>query len=331
MRPANLGRGAGLGLSVALMLAGCNGAIDGLGASPGTTRSVLAADRTHHGGSWMAEGITSQDLLYVSNEDGVVNVYRYWQHTLTGVLTDFTQPMGECVDAAGDVFVTDYYAKTLVEYAHGGKKPIKTIDDSPNRPMGCAVDRLSGNLAVANFNQGYGEGNLSVYLHGKGKPTVYAGDFTACVYDDRGDLFATAEYGYYDYYTEFFYLPKRSTKLLSIDLPGSSSSGWEYVQSLGWDGKYWVVVSYNRLFRYLIDIKAQHVDTIELTGGYGSVDQIWFYRKTAKAQATQVVGAAPFGAKNDVGYWKYPAGGDPYYEITKDLDEPFGVAISLGT
>lgn len=31
--------------------------------------------------SWMGKGLEHQDLLYVSNQDGVVNVYRYWQHT----------------------------------------------------------------------------------------------------------------------------------------------------------------------------------------------------------------------------------------------------------
>ncbi len=76
----------------------------------------------------MVKGLKQRDLLYVSNADGTVSVYRYWQRTLVGVLTNFTQPMGECADAAGDVYITDYAASTISEYAHGGTKPIRVLE-----------------------------------------------------------------------------------------------------------------------------------------------------------------------------------------------------------
>jgi uncharacterized repeat protein (TIGR03803 family) len=52
----------------------------------------------------MDKGLKQRDLLYVSNANETVNVYRYWQRTLAGVLTDFKQPMGACADSAGDVY-----------------------------------------------------------------------------------------------------------------------------------------------------------------------------------------------------------------------------------
>jgi hypothetical protein len=55
----------------------------------------------------MGKGVKQQDLLYVSNGDGLVNVYRYWQHTLVGVLTAFKNPLGECTDAIGHVYIAD--------------------------------------------------------------------------------------------------------------------------------------------------------------------------------------------------------------------------------
>jgi hypothetical protein len=240
-------------------------------------------------------------------------------------LTNFTSPYGACVGKAGVVYIVDYNAKKISEYAHGGTKPLHVIDDSPNEPIGCAVDRATGNLAVANYDEGY-YGNLAIYPHGRGKPATYPGAFTSCAYDDRGDLLATAQYGYYDYYTEFNYLPRHSTQLLSIDLPGSDTSGWPYVQSIEFDGKYWVVDSNNQLFRYLINIRAQHIDTLKLSGS-SVVGDLAIYRKSYKVVGTQAVG--PTGNPQAVNYWKYPAGGSPYSQITGHLDNPAGIAISL--
>lgn len=307
-------------LALTALLGGCVGSPGGT-MPPGTPVAAL------HQHVWMDGDLKGQDLLYVTNLNGLVNVYTYWTHKLVGVLTNFTSPYGACVGKGGVVYIVDYNAKNISEYAHGGTKPLKVIDDSPNNPFGCAVDRATGNLAVANYNEGYG-GNLAIYIHGVGKPTTYAGAFTSCAYDDRGDLLATAQYGYYDYYTEFNYLPKDSTQLLSIDLPGSRTSGWLYVQSIEFDGKYWVVDSYDQLFRYLIDIKAQLIDTIRLSGGDSTVGELAIYRKTYKVVGTQAVGATG-GNQAAVNYWKYPAGGNPYHQITGNLANPAGVAISL--
>jgi hypothetical protein len=51
-----------------------------------------------------------------------------------------------------------------------------------------------------------------------------------------------------------------------------------------------------------------------------------------KSQATQVLGGSTSqGYKSSVvEFWKYPAGGNPFASVTKNLDQPFGTAISLG-
>jgi DNA-binding beta-propeller fold protein YncE len=290
----------------------------------------------------MDVGTKNETLLYVTNSDGLVSVYRYWQHTLVGVLTPFRMPLGECVDAAGDVYIADYSEKALLEYAHGSAKPLRRILDTGFHPYGCAVDPATGNLAVANYEDttysGYGDdtGNVAIYLGAKGNPVYYAsndGRVSSLGYDDRGNLLiADGEYEYYGYFdqTRFYYLPKKSSQLLSIDLPNTQFySGWPFVDSINYDGKYWVVVTDDRLYRYTINIKAQEIDELQLSGGTGSVAEIYLYRQTPKAPATQVVGGGSRNSDPFVGYWKYPAGGDPYYEITADLDGPFGVAISL--
>jgi hypothetical protein len=306
-----------------------------------TTQSRQASNteaKRHRPASWMRPDAQDIDLLYVSNANGFVNVYRFWQHTLVGVLTNFTQPRGACSDASGNVYIVDHEAEKIYEYAHGGTKPIKTLDDSPQMPDGCAVDRSTGNLAVANDPYGYySKGNIAVYVHAMGKPKIYYGTsyndhFIDCVYDDRGDLFTATVYGYLSFYTEFFYLPKHGSQLLLMNMPGGDSSGWGYIQSVAWDGKYWIIGMDNILYLFTINIKAKYISSITLGAGYGVVNQISFYRKSPTARATLVVGGSSSNSykKSVVQYWKYPAGGSPIYGITKDLDIPFGTAISLG-
>lgn len=302
----------------------------------------IAHSLGHHapGPSWTAAGLGKQDLLYVTNSNGLVNIYRYRRRSLAGVLTGLQSPTGECVDRAQNVYVVDFLAESAVEYAHGGKKPIAAVSDSPYNPYGCSIDTKTGDLAIANYSEGYlavtrdfADGNLAVYRHARGSPVLYGNrfdHFVSCAYDDRGDLLAASLNGYSgEYQAEFDYLPRHSTKLLSIDLPGSYDS----VQAVAWDGKYWVVLSDNELYRYVINLTGQHIDTIGLAGGYGYVRQIWIYRTSPKELGTQVVGGFSDDdySNNAVGYWKYPAGSELIHEITKDLDGPYGVAISLGT
>src|ERR1700722_12711236 len=182
--------------AVALLCA-CGGAQPGTGAG-----NFLPASSAKHarGHSWMDAGAVKFDLLYVSNSNGTVNVYKYWQnHALLGVLTDAPNPMGECADKKGNVYVVDYGSRSsagdILEYAHGGKAPLRIIEDGSYNPYGCSVDPQSGDLAVANL-QGYSnEGNIAIYRHAKGKPIFYTDsylyNFASCAYDSHGNLLTT--------------------------------------------------------------------------------------------------------------------------------------------
>src|SRR5580704_1128033 len=167
LRVCSLGKGHGkmrhsaiarFGAFVAggMLLVHCSGLSQG-GLMPRAGTAVRPVQPASAGGarngrrvSWMTKGMNDIDLLYVSNANGFVNVYRFWQHTLVGVLTNFTQPTGECADAAGNVYIVDHSTSKIYEYAHGGTKAIKTLDDSASSPDGCSVDHNTGNLAVAN-------------------------------------------------------------------------------------------------------------------------------------------------------------------------------------
>jgi hypothetical protein len=332
----------GFVVCAAALMAACAGN----GAFAPAPSPLQAASPARHGAgaSWMAERLGPQNLLYVSNGNGLVNIYRYWQRNLVGVLTDFTTPMGMCVDKAQNVYVTDYGTMKIVEYAHGAMKRIKTIDDSPYLPYGCAVDLATGDLAVANYeidkySYNGNTGNIAIYKKGEGKPAFYGqnlGRFTSLAYDDHGDLLATDQnYYYYSYFDqiEFGYLPNKSKKLLNMTLPNpNSSSGWPYVESIGYDGTYWVVASYDNLYRYTINIKAELYDTLQLSGAYSYARGIALYRKSPKAQAVQVVaGGEGSDSESFVAFWRYPTLGAPVHQLTANLDDPVAEAISLKT
>ncbi len=283
-----------------------------------------------------AKGIGQRDLLYVSNANGTVAVYRYWQHTPVGLLKGFAQPLGECADPAGDVYVSDYRSRVVAEYAHGATKRSRTIHAGAYHPHGCSVDPASGDLAVVNYERAsHTAGNVTIYRRGR-RPAVYTvssrDHFTSCAYDDAGDLLVTSRYGATAYATKFYYLARGAKALAPVDLPGPSKSwSWPYVSGLAWDGQYWVVAANNALYRYTIGGSAQYVGGTALSGGYGTIGQVWIYRKGFKSNGTQVVAGDDNFSKSAVDYWSYPGGGDDIHQITKNVDQPFGVAVSYGT
>lgn len=272
----------------------------------------------------MRAGLASQDLLYVTNGNGNVTVYRYWKQTLIGVLTNFTQPMGECVDSQQNIYITDHATKQILEFAHGATKPMKTFDDSPDAPYACAVDPLTGNLAVANDNGPSQQGNLTVWLPGSSAHTTFTdskiGRFRGCAYDNHGTLMVTSG-------SAFAWLPKGADSLIDIAVPGRQ---WNNVQGIQWDGKFFVIDDSSAIRISLIHGQAYYVGLSSLSyGSAHSSGPFWIYNNESSQQGTQIVGAARESSRGWVMFWHYPAGGNPVYELTHGVDAPFGVAVSL--
>ncbi|HYL26616.1 MAG TPA: hypothetical protein VEW74_02210 [Candidatus Nitrosotalea sp.] len=318
-----------LTLGAALAIAGCQGSANlSSSALPQTAVRPIALHPQHQ--SWMAPNVAGQDLLYVSNGNGEVTVYRYWQHTLVGVLTDFTEPLGECADGSGNVYIADYAAEKILEYSHGGKKPIKTLDDAPDSPYACSVDPTTGNLAVANNDGTSTQGNIAIWQKASGSPTHYTDskidNFVGCAYDGNGTLFVANVY-VYGVGTFFAWLPKNGSKLVDVTVPSPDPSrgGWGYVTGIQWDGKYFAIDAYNIYRISLIHGQAYYVGSSQL----GSGDPFWIYNNTPGQQGTQVVGGVNGNSGSRVDYWHYPAGGSPIYSLSHGVDKPFGVTISL--
>jgi hypothetical protein len=278
----------------------------------------------------MAPSAKKQTLLYVSNlGSGSVTVYAYPSAKQVGTLTGFDDPTGECSDKAGDVFIADFDASKILEYAHGGTTPIQTLSDPGQWPSGCSVDPTTGNLAVANDETpAGGDGNLAIYKHASGTPTTYTNSnmhyYFFCGYDNRGNLYVDGFNT--QYVAEFAGLAKGSGTLASITL----NQTFSYPVGVQWDGKYLAIEAgdgVETIYQFKISGTTGTLEGSTVLGSAVDVIQFWITAPKGKhSQGTRVIG--PDFTAGDVAYYAYPAGGDPTNSFTTGLDEPYGATLS---
>jgi hypothetical protein len=203
-----------LTIGAAALFAGCGGSQPPIGAARGIPQSrMLKATaqplRSDDGRSWMDPGAMHSDLLYVTDGVAKVYVYTYPQGRHVGTLTGFTDPLGECVDSSGDVFIVSaeasyYYPGVVTEYAHDGTKPIQTLQ-VPASASGCAIDPISRDLAVVGGLYDY-SGNFAAvatyyydtrrreYAGGEASYTRDFFPFQMCSWDSQGNLYLSSGY-----------------------------------------------------------------------------------------------------------------------------------------
>jgi hypothetical protein len=294
------------------------------GRPPSLAIGVLKSARPDHGPSWMAPAAKRKDLLYVSDQGTAdVYVYSYPRGRLMGTLTGFEDPQGLCVDKAGNVFIVNQGTSNILEYAHGGTSPIATLSDSGYFPVGCSVDPMTGNLAVANLESATGgyQGNVSIYADAQGTPTTYTDPniyyFLFCGYDNKGNLYADGETAASQSNTfAFGKLPRRSSTFTNILLDQTIY----YPGGVQWDGNHVAVgdQDVNAIYQFTISgTVGTKVGSTQLNGA-STVVQFWIHRE-------KVIG--PDINSANVMFWNYPAGGTATKTIT-GLSEPFGSTVS---
>lgn len=289
---------------------------------------TTAMSRPDHSASWMApDAVSRKHLLYVSDASvGDVYALSLPSGRLVGKLTGFSQPLGDCVDGAGDVFIAISQSAQVRVYKHGAKQPFNVLDDKGYYPLGCSVDPTTGNLAVSNIignGNGSQPGNIAVYAKAKGTPKYYSDpniyQYGYCSYDQQGNL-------YIDGITppsddpQVAELPKGSKKFQSITL--NQSLGGNNISSLLWDGTYLAVSSQDSAVIYQFAISGStgtKVSSTPLTGSSG-VNAFWI--ENAKLYAPVYKDSV-----GSVGVYSYPAGGKPsksYYAVVN----PWAATIS---
>ena len=86
-------------------------------------------------------------VLRIGSVGNVVDIFSLPDMKLKGKLTGFVEPLGECSDARGDVWIADALQSELLEYSHAGVLA-KKIAPVHAFPWACAVDPRDGSIAV---------------------------------------------------------------------------------------------------------------------------------------------------------------------------------------
>lgn len=301
-------------------LVGCGASQASLGPREPMGQNAMLAVRPDRGRSWMAPDAKKDNLVYVSDlgtDD--VYVYSYPGGDLEGTLTGFNRPWGLCVDKAGNVFVTDDTAFRILEYAHGGTKPLAALKDPGEDPGGCSVDPTTGDLAVANISTPATDpGDVAIYKKARGTLRAYKdpkfGFYEYCGYDNQGNLYVD---GMKDGAFAFAELPKGKHSFVNIGL----NENIRYAGGVQWDGKYVAIRDYEANVIYQFSISGSggtETGSTPLNGSNFAV-QFWIL-------GSNVV--APNADSANVMFWNYPAGGSPTKTI-KGLTQPWGVTISM--
>lgn len=306
--------------AILALLAGCAGPQLPTAAPGAMPQSQVIVMRGDHTGSWMLPEAKTDNLLYVTDitmmisNFGSVLVLKYPRGTVVGTLTGFDNPLGDCVDPAGDIWITSSGTGTVEEFAHGGTAPIATLRSKTNL-QGCAVDPTTGNLAVATQN-----GGVAVWTGARGAPKFYGLQYVGlnyCGYDDKGNLFADGLKRYNQFV--FAELPKGSTDLKVITLNHAMGNAIGEVQ---WDGKY---ITLDNARDRTHGAVSRAIYRVKVSGSGGTIVSASRFPDLQKVTFAQswIQGARvviPFSPQPDrplkrVGFWEYPAGG----QVTKIL------------
>jgi hypothetical protein len=227
----------------------------------------------------------------------------------TGSLTGFSEPQGGCSDAKGDVYVANTGDSNLLGFAVGNSKPINTLNDTGQYPVGCSYDWKYGNIAAANIiSISDGPGSVSIYAKEKGSPKTIGSSlvtrFYSIAYDGSGNLYASGENSLYQ--LALAELPAGSNTFKAV-CPKLLAKG---LSVAGWDGKYVLFDGDGAVYR----VKGcTIVGSTHIGGATGSV---------AVSEGRIVVANA---GSASVDIYSYPKG--KLLQTLTGFSEPIGVAI----
>lgn len=268
--------------------------------------------------------VSSDALLYVSDTNrDAVRMYSFPRLTLEGSV-QVSDPEGLCVDdRTKDVWVVSTVYSKIIEFAHGGTTPIATLLDGYQYPDACAVDAVTGDLAVANFDNGGSDpGSVSIYKKSRGRArlftdrNIYFVSFLA--YDGKGNLFVDGS----DQTLSRFRLaelPRGAKKLEDLSLTGTrikAPAGVVYQHGV-------LAIGDQKRSAIFQTSNGRVVGRTSL-GKACRITQFLVVDKQAMVANTCGSIQDPTG---NLLIYDYPRGGSPVHELT-GLGVAFGVAIS---
>jgi hypothetical protein len=299
----------------------CLGGVIALLVGCGASRALPSAGGVP-ADSWMLREAASGELLYVSDLDAYqVDVFSFPTGKNVGVLHGFKAPEGLCVDQRGDVYVLDNRAHDILEYPHGGDRPIRTIKEPRQEVLACSIDPLTGDLAVAsNPVESDGPGVIAIYRKANGTPHYYIdramAPVTFCSYDNKGNLFI-------DGWT------KKTGKVIFHELPKGGSAFtkvWlnHYIEGPGGiqrSGNNMVIGDIDRGIVFEFAVSGNAGKLVKSTPLYGAVNTFGF------ALQGDLIISETVNTYRGVDFWNYPKGRKPIKTIL-GFDWPVGIALS---
>jgi hypothetical protein len=257
-------------------------------------------------------------LLYASDPaTNTVSMYSYPGLKLRGSISGLTRPAGLCVDASsGNVWVTwGTTVDKVSEFAHGGTTRIRTL-----RIIGapavdaCAVDPISGDLAVVQSNDYDDSGSILVFKNGSGKPTSHYGPMFGLGfigYDNAGNAYVDGSYQRTSL-EELAPNAKRATDVTPKGMRLHSAGGVQY------DGTQIAVgVAKRGIIYQTLDRKI--TGTTKLSGAC-FVQQFFI-------DGSVVIAPNICNSTGEVLFYNYPAGGTPLRKLG-GFSRPYAVIIS---
>jgi hypothetical protein len=265
---------------------------------------------------------TNREVQYFSSyeNDTVIEFDYPKSESPIGTITGVKEAWGECTNGARTFWVVASGSDQVLQFKAGGTKPIATLSTaSTGVPSNCAIDPITGNLAVAINSVG---GYVVIFKPGSTYGTVLnAGlleDFSDG-YDANGDLFVDGYSNSSSHPFQLVELPKGSNTFEII----VTSNTVSFPGTVQWDGTYLTIgdpgSSDSHIYRYhVIGTKATLKGTVSLAYS-GVCNQTWIARPYVYCPS----------AVNNVGQvYKYPAGGSPVADLVGSFNVPAGV-VSL--
>jgi hypothetical protein len=271
-------------------------------------------------------------LLFVA-DDGTDDVYMFSMPAmaLMGTLTGFSEPQGMCNDKSGNIWITNTGTLQILQYSRTGTL-LKSLTDPNGDPVGCAVNKANGDLAVTNIFNTSGDATVEVYANATGTPTAYNNPsqtenfFDA--YDSSGNLYVD---GFSDSGFSLSVLPNGSSTMSTIRFSGAAIG---FPGGVNWTPATGLVVGDQEC------TTGSCLDAVSVSGLTGTItgSTTLFNYDGGECDADQVT-VSPQGkyfaggcitessAPSSAARWAYPAGGTPTnYSI--NVSEPIGAAIS---
>ena len=271
-------------------------------------------------------------ILFIA-DDGTDDVYMFSMPAmvLMGTLTGFSEPQGMCNDKSGNIWITNTGTLQILQYSRTGTL-LKSLTDPNGDPVGCAVNKANGDLAVTNIFNTSGDATVEVYTNATGTPTAYNNPsqtenfFDA--YDSSGNLYVD---GFGDSGFSLSVLPNGSSTMSTISISGGTIGfpggvNWGHANGLivgdqeCSTGSCQDAVSVSGLTGTITD----STPLSNSNGGECDVDQA-----TISPQGKYVGGGCitESSAPSSAARWAYPAGDVPT-NFSNNVSEPIGAAIS---